>query len=231
MTSESEPKTTDVDPDTLEKLATEDPKSKAWNNPNSRKNLKQYQEKPPIVIPEIVSNADGEEEDPEADIQAEEITRGQKISPSLIKRLIPKRGVLTATEKKRYNGIVTVFLADFKNEEPTATDADDILEIALCDVIEMRLLDASKNDPGALVSVSQTLERIHKRKQAAKSNLANRRTDRKDSRVSQDLNIVDLVVRLDNEERRKYQERIDDLRQEEELAKKKLKDVLDKDGY
>lgn len=229
MASESDPiNPPEVDPTKLEELAKEDPKSKAWNNPNSRKNLKQYREE--AIVPEIVS-VEGEEEDPEADLQAEEITRGHKISPSLVKRLIPKRGVLTATEKKRYNGIITVFLSDFKNEEPNATDIDDIMEIALCDVVEMRLLDASKNDPGALVSVSQSLERFHKRKQAAKSNLANRRTDRKDSRMSQDINIVDLVVRLDNEERRKYQARIDELRQEEEHAAAKLKDVLDKDGY
>lgn len=217
-----------IDPKVLEELANEDPKSKAWNNPNSRKNLKQYKEEP--IVPEVLDEDEAAGE-AEADFQAEQITRGRKISPELVKRLIPKRGVLTSNEKRRYNGIVITFLADFKNEDPTASDVDDILEIALCDVMEMRLLDASRNDPAALVSISQSQERFHKRKQNAKANLANRRIDRKDNRNSQDVNIVDLVVRYDNQQRQKDGARVETLLKEETQATKKLNDVLDKDGY
>lgn len=227
MSQETENPSQTVDPDQLEKLAKDDPKSKKWNNPNSRKNLKQYREEP--TVPEVIYDGEGDDGEIDADAQAEEITRGKKLSPSLVKSLIPKRGVLSPVEKKRYNGIVTTFLSDFKTEEPTATDVDDILEIALCDVMEMRLLDASRNDPAALVSISQSLERFHKRKQTAKSNLANRRIDRKDSRSSQELNIVDLVVRFDNQQRLREQERVETLLQEESDAGRKLSEIVDKD--
>jgi len=219
--------TPEIDAEKLEKLAEEDPKSKRWNNPRSRQNLKQYQDAQ-AVEPEVLF--DGEEED-DGTVQAVEITRGRKLSPELVKKLVPKRGVLTPTEKKRYNGIVTTFLSDFKNEEPTASDVDDILELALCDVMEMRLLEATRNDTQALLGASQALERLHKRKQAAKANLANRRSDRKDARASQDLNIVDLAARFDNERRRQEQERVEELLRGEEQAQKTLTEVLEKDGY
>ena len=200
--------------------------NKRGSNPNSLRNLKQFQDAP--VEPEIVFGS--QEEEIESEAQAEEITRGRKLSPELVKKLLPKRGALTPAEKKRYNGVVVTFLSDFKNEEPTAFDVDDILEIAQCDILEMRLLEAAKVDPAALVSISQTQERIHKRKQAAKANLANRRIDRKDARSNQDINIVDLVVRFDNEQKRRNQERVNTLLQEEEAAQRRLKDVLEKDG-
>ena len=210
----------------LEEKVKEDPGSKRWNNLNSRKNLRQYRKEP--VVPEILLDGD---EDSESDVQAEEITRGRKLSPGLVKRLIPKRGVLTPAEKKRYNGIVTTFLADFVNEEPTASDVDDILEIAKCDIMEMRLLEVSKDDPATLVNVSQSLERLYKRKQSAKENLAARRVDRKDARNYQEVNIVDLVVRMDNNQRNRDKERLEKLLLEEELAQKRLSEVIEKDGY
>jgi hypothetical protein len=219
-------KNPEIDTEELKQKAKEDPKSKKWNNPNSRKNLKQYQDPP--IVPEIVFQP---EDEGDAESQAEEITRGRKLSPELVKKLVPKRGILTPTEKKRYNGIVTTFLSDFKNEEPTASDVDDILEIALCDVLEMRLLEASKNDPAVLVGVSQSVDRIHKRKQAAKENLATRRSDRKDIRGSQELNIVDLVVRHDLEQQRRDRARVDSLLQEEKDTQAQLDDVIKGDNF
>jgi len=218
----------EVDAKELERLAKEDPKSKKYNNPNSRKNLKQYKDDRPdfeTVDPEILD--DGEEEE----VQAEEIVRGRKLSPILVKKLIPKRGIFTPTEKKRFVGIVTQFLADFKNEEPTASDVDDIFEIAKADILEMRVLHATKNDPAVLVASSQFLEKIYKRKQSAKENLASRRIDRKDSRTGQDISIVDLVVNYDSERKRADEERVESLLKEEELTQEKLNKVLEEDGY
>ncbi len=218
----------EVDADELKKLAKEYPKSKKYNNPNSRKNLKQYKDDRPdfeTVDPEVL------DEDGDDDVQAAEIVRGRKLSPELVKKLIPKRGIFTPTEKTRFTGIVTQFLADFKNEEPTASDVDDIFEIAKADILEMRVLQATKNDPGVLVSSSQFLEKIYKRKQTAKENLASRRVDRKDSRTGQDISIVDLVVNYDSTTKKADEERVERLLDEEKLAKAKLDQVLEEDGY
>lgn len=222
-------KTPKVDVEELEKKAKEDPKSANYNNPNSRKNLKQYQGKKKYepVIPEIIQEGDEKEED----LQAQEIVVGRKLSADLVKRLMPQRGVLTAAEKKRFTGIVVQYLADFKNEEPTAADIDDIFEIAKSDIMETRLLQASKNDPQALISVSQSLEKIYKRKQQAKENLSSRRVDRKDSRASQDVNIVDLVVRFDQETKDAQRKRVQELMSEVDETSEKLKQVLEDDGY
>ena len=144
---------------------------------------------------------------------------------------MPQRGVLTAAEKKRYVGVVQQFLGDFKNEEPTAADVDDIFEIAEADIMKTRLLKAAKDSPDAIVNINQALERIHKRKQTAKENLSTRRVDRKDARSSQDINIVDLIVRYDLEQKKRDEERVAALLAEEETADKQLKEVLEKDGY
>ena len=206
----------------LNDAAAKDPASKRHNNANSRKNLKQYQEP---VVPEILTT------DKDDDDQAQEITAGRKLSPTLIKKLIPQRGVFTPAEKKRFTGIVVQYLADFKNEEPTAADVDDIFEIAKSDVMEMRLLQATKNDPQAHIAVSQSLEKIYKRKQSAKENLASRRVDRKDSRSDLDVTIVDLIVIHDRAEKSVQQAKIDALLAEVDETSEQLKKVLEDDGY
>ena len=211
-----------IDEKELNDAASKDPSSKRHNNANSRKNLKQYQEP---VVPEILGD---ERED---DVQAQEITVGRKLSPELIKKLMPQRGVFTAAEKKRFTGIVVQFLADFKNEEPTAADIDDIFEIAKSDVMEMRLLQATKNDPQGHIAVSQSLEKIYKRKQSAKENLSSRRVDRKDSRSDLDVTIVDLIFIHDRAEKSAQQEKIDALLAEVDETSEKLKQVLEDDGY
>ena len=216
----------DIDPKKLAEKVKKDPKSKKWNNPNSRRNLAQYQATNPAIVPEVV----GENyEDEEADVAA--IVVGRKISAHLIRKLMPQRGVLTGAEKKRYIGVVQQFLSDFKNEEPTAADIDDIFEIAEADIMKSRLRKAAKDSPDALVNINQAVERIHKRKQTAKENLSTRRVDRKDSRSSQDINIVDLIVRYDLEQKKRDEERVAALFAEEDIADKQLKRVLEKDGY
>jgi len=216
-----------IDEEKLQKQAEKDPSSAQWNNPNSRRNLKQYSDN--LVIPEIVLSEETDEE--EVQKQVDDIIRGRKLDPGLVKKLIPKRNVLTPTEKERYTGIVTTFLSDFKSEDPTASDVDDILEIAKCDIMETRLLEASKNDPATLVAVSQAMDRIYKRKQSAKENLANRRTDRKDARASQDITIVDLVVAFEKHNAQMEQERVDKLLKQQEEIGRDLREIIEKEEF
>jgi len=213
-----------IDEKDLDKKAEKDPGSKNYNNANSRSNLKQYQKDGPLV-PELL----GEEGEDQA--QAQEITAGRKLSPDLIKRLVPQRGVFTPAEKKRFTGIVVSYLTDFKNEEPTAADVDDIFEIAKSDVMEMRLLQATKNDPQAHIAVSQSLEKIWKRKQISKENLSSRRVDRKDSKINSDVNIVDLVVQFDRQQKSEQQARVQSLLSEVDDTAAQLNKVLEDDGY
>jgi hypothetical protein len=126
---------------------------------------------------------------------------------------------------------VQQYLGDFKNEEPTAADVDDIFEIAESDIMKTRLVQAAKDSPDAIVNINQALERIYKRKQTSKENLSARRSDRKDVRNSQDINIVDLIVRYDLEQKKRDEERVAALLAEEEETDQKLTDVLEKDGY
>jgi len=226
MTDETEiPK---VDAEELKAKAKADPKSKNYNNPNSRKNLRQYQKKEDeFVIPEVVADEHGDD----GTLQAQEIVRGRKLSPEMVKKLIPERGVFTTEEKRRFTGIVVQYLSDFKNEEPTASDADDIFEIAKSDILEMRILKATKNDPAAMIHSNQALEKIYKRKQTAKENLAARRTDRKDDRHAREITIVDLVVNYDNEQKQVEKQRVERLLEENKETDEKLKKVIREDNF
>jgi len=216
-----------IDEKELEEKAKADPKSKNYNNPNSRKNLRQYQNKDDdFVIPEVVDD-DGDD----GTNQAQEIVRGRKLSPEMVKKLIPERGVFTAEEKRRFTGIVVQYLSDFKNEEPTASDADDIFEIAKADILEMRILKATKNDPAAMIHSTQAQEKIYKRKQTAKENLASRRIDRKGDRSSRDVSIVDLVVNYDGEQKLLEKRRIEQLLHENEETEEKLMGVIREDNF
>lgn len=211
-----------IDEASLKEAAKKDPKSKGYNNKNSRKNLKQYQ-KP--IIPELLEAEDAEEENAQVDA----LIVGRKISAELVKRLMPQRGVLTVAERKRYMGVVEQYLADFKSEDPTAADIDDIFEIAESDIMKTRLLRASRDNPETLVQVQAALEKMYKRKQTAKENLSNRRVDRKDTRSSQDINIVDLIVSYDSTLQHAEEERISELLAQEESTRSRLLDVLKKD--
>ena len=95
-------KVPEISPRDLDKQVLANPKSKGWNNPNSRKNLRQYRKpEDEFIIPEVV--------DPYTDdgsTQAAEIVRGRKLSVNMVKKLIPERGVFTADEKRRFTGIV-----------------------------------------------------------------------------------------------------------------------------
>ncbi len=214
--------TDDIDEESLKEAAKKDPKSKGYNNKNSRKNLKQYQKH---VVPEMMDDEDAAEE--EAQVTA--ITVGRKISVELVKKLMPQRGVLTAAERKRYMGIVEQYLADFKSEDPTAADIDDIFEIAESDIMKTRLLKASRDNPETLVQIQSALEKTYKRKQTAKENLSNRRVDRKDARSSQEINIVDLVVSYDLTLQHAEEERVSALLAQEDATRSRLKEVLEED--
>lgn len=222
----TEIKPPEVDASELKEKLKADPKSKGWNNANSRKNLRQYRNKEEeFVIPEIVDDGD------DGTLQAQEIVRGRKLKPEMVKKLIPERGVFTAEEKRRFTGIVVQYLSDFKNEEPTASDADDIFEIAKSDILEMRILKATKNDPAAMIHSNLALEKIYKRKQSAKENLAARRTDRKDDRTSRDITIVDLVVNYDNEQKQLEAQRVENLLRQNKETSEKLTKVIEEDNF
>jgi hypothetical protein len=220
-------KVSEIDKEKLEEQVEADPKSKGWNNPNSRKNLRQYRKKEDeLVVPEVV-DAGGDD----GTAQAEEIVRGRKLSPDMVKKLIPERGVFTAEEKRRFTGIVLQYLSDFKNEEPTASDADDIFEIAKSDILEMRILKVTKNDPAAMIASNQALEKIYKRKQTAKESLSARRTDRKDDRHAREISIVDLVVYYDKQQRQGEKERIEKLLEQNRGTSEKLEKVIREDTF
>jgi hypothetical protein len=82
-----------------------------------------------------------------------------------------------------------------------------------------------------MIHSTQAQEKIYKRKQTAKENLASRRIDRKGDRSSRDVSIVDLVVNYDNERKQVEKRRIERLLQENKETEEKLLGVIKEDNF
>jgi hypothetical protein len=95
----------------------------------------------------------------------------------------------------------------------------------------MRILKVTKNDPAAMIASNQALEKIYKRKQTAKENLASRRVDRKDDRHAREITIVDLVVNYDNEQKQLEKQRVERLLEQNKETDEKLKKVIREDNF
>ncbi len=136
----------------------------------------------------------------------------------LLQEFIPAADIFTKEELPMYNGLVGVYLKDFDESQLTANDVDDIMSIAMNRVLEIRLLKASKDNPGMQIDASIAIERLRKQTEKLKDNLAARRKDRIDPKKYSGFSIVDLAVAFDMEKKQEALERINRFKVEEDDA-------------
>jgi len=142
----------------------------------------------------------------------------------LIKDLIPIDEIFNVAEASIYHDFVDVYLADFEQEDLTAGDMDDIMDLAKNRVLEFRLLKTSRDDVDRQVDISATLEKIRKENKVLKENLATRRKDRINPNELKGFSIVDLAVAFDEEKKQKLQEQIRKNKLEEDIVLESRKD-------
>ena len=126
----------------------------------------------------------------------------------IVKNIIPIEEIFNVAEASIYHDFVDVYLGDFDNEDLTAGDMDDIMDLAKNRVIEFRLLKTSRDDADRQVDISAALEKIRKENKVLKENLASRRKDRINPNELKGFSIVDLAVAFDEEKKTKLQEQI-----------------------
>lgn len=199
-----------------EELKKEELKSPmARNNPNSRKNLVQYnknksKELKEKVLSGIVVTEKEEDIDPTTILDA-------SVDLELIKKLLPVNEVMISRrEQEQFWNTINVLLKDFDPDELTSSDIDDIVKMALNSVLETRLLVVSKGSAKMILEGGNTMEKFRKHSEKIKESLAARRRDRVDPKNKVSFSIVDLAVAVDEEKKAEYQQKIDQMLKDEQ---------------
>ncbi len=212
-----------VEPPTPEELAEEEPSHpKARNNPNSRKNLAQYNKRSKEAKKAALDNLKVVEI--EEDIDPYSIL-GAEFDMSVIDSIMPARKVLKdRDEQEVFYNTINLFIKDFDSKELSFSDYDDIVTLAMNSILIQRLLKAATSGEKLILEAGPTIEKFRKHSDKIKTNLASRRVDRIDLKTKPALSIVELAAHLDHEKKLDFEKRMEKLEQAEADHKPPLRD-------
>ena len=192
---------------TSEPPASRGPRLKGYN-PKSLQNMKYNRIVPREQLPEEYKRLFG----------------SLNIDPDLIDVIIPTEIVLLPEERVFFYRYIYLMLKDFEGEKLTSTDVDDIVGLSISRALEIRLLKLAKKGDANLLDITNALDKVNKRAESLKGNLASRRTDRIDVRNKDDFSILNLVAMFDGAERERLDAKISELL----IEQKEVSDTLDK---
>jgi hypothetical protein len=166
---------------------------------------------------EAVVNTPAPKEKREAVDPFEYIKLPDRVDLSNFKVFLPGRNVFrTVKEEKSFYSLVNSYLQGFDFDELSASDIEDVINLAKNKVLEERLLAASVEDSKGILDISTTIEKLRKHSATIKGNLSNRRVDRIDPKSKQNFSIVDIVFAYDDKMKQDFQKRIKDMEKEKE---------------
>lgn len=140
----------------------------------------------------------------------------------IITGILPVDEIFDPEEVKMYNQLIEVYVADFDKDALTASDFDDITDLAKSRLLEFRILKTVKDNPEAVLDISKALETIRKENQKLKESLSSRRKDRYNPNEYKGFSIVDLAVAFDDQKRLELDSKLKKLKvQEEEIIEKR----------
>ena len=148
------------------------------------------------------------------------VGRPQKpIKPKkILKEVLPIDDIFDKDEKALYNNLVDVYIEDFDIDDLTASDMDDILDLAKNRVLEFRLLKSSKSNVSMQLDAAISIDKLAKKNEKIKESLSSRRKDRINPNDMKGFSIVDLAVAFNNDKKIELSKRMQKLREEEAEA-------------
>ncbi len=214
-----------VEPPTPEELAQEKSDNpKARNNPNSRKNLAQYNKRSKKAKEKALENLKVIEKEEDVDprgIFGEEV---EQKTIDLFESIIRPREIFkNRTEQEIYWNTVKLFLEDFDIKELAFSDIDDIANLAKFRVLEHRILKVAHGEKMVLEAMP-AIEKLRKDTDKIKGNLASRRVDRIDTKNKPALSIVDLAAHLDQQNKLDFAKRLEELENKQSEYSPPLRD-------
>jgi len=181
----------------------------ARNNPNSRANLVQYRKKSKETKEKIVKGLKYKTIRPDFDLAA---FFSGLLEEGVLGVLTHMREALSdGDEEELFFTIVKQFVSDFPSGELTASDLDDVANLALNRILELRLLKTAKKSPKMILDAAATIEKFRKNSEKLKMGLANRRSDRVDTKNKQSFSIVDVAVAYDSAKKKELQDKVEEL--------------------
>ena len=142
----------------------------------------------------------------------------------IITGILPVEEIFDVEEIKMYKQLIEVYVSDFDRDALTASDLDDITDLAKSRLLEFRVLKTIKDRPEAVLDISRALETIRKENQKLKESLSSRRKDRYNPNEYKGFSIVDLAVAFEDQKKAELNEKLKKLRVEEEKVIEKRKD-------
>jgi len=190
----------------------------ARNNPNSRANLVQYNNnKSKETKQKIISGLKFKSKRPDLDLIA---FFDGSLEEHHIELIVPMREALADEgEEKLFFGIVKQVVCDFPPGELSTLDVDDICNLALNKILELRLLKLAKKSPKMVLDAASSIERFRKNSEKLKMALAARRMDRVDTKNKQSYSIVDLAVAFNEDKKKRLEEKADSLKKAQDKFK------------
>ena len=154
--------------------------------------------------------------------------RGRPSNPptakKMLKGVLPVADIFDDGEVELYNTLVSLYLEDFDTDDLTASDMDDIWDLAKNRVLEFRLLKDSKGKPDRQLDIAAAIERLGKKNEKIKENLSSRRKDRINPNEFKGFSIVDLAAAFDNNKKLILEEKAIKLKKAEKAMKEKRED-------
>lgn len=139
----------------------------------------------------------------------------------MLKEVLPFGDIFDEEELKMYHDLVDVYTADFDSSDLSASDMDDIMDLAKNRVLEFRLLKGSKADPDRQLDVAAAVEKLSKKNEKIKESLSARRKDRVNPNEFKGFSIVDLAVNFNRQKKVKMEEKMAQLRKEQKEMEEK----------
>ncbi len=136
----------------------------------------------------------------------------------MLKEILPVGDIFLEDELVMYNDLIDVYLVDFDAEDLTSSDMDDIMDLAKNRVLEFRLLKTSKTDTDKQLEIAAAVEKLSKKNEKIKESLSARRKDRVNPNELKGFSIVDLAVAFNNDKKLALNERMRQLKEEEDKA-------------
>jgi len=199
---------------------------KARSNPNSRANLTQYNKDKPKEVKEKIVKA-LRFSSKRIDRNIKEIFGGILTEPMMDFLMGMREALESGEEEEAFLYTVKQYVEDIPKGELSFSDLDDVANLALNRILELRILTLAKKSPKMILDAAQTIERFRKNSDKLKMNLASRRMDRIDTKNKQSFSIVDLAVAFDNERKAELVNKEKELQEKREkfLNSKKSKEV------
>jgi len=148
--------------------------------------------------------------------------RGRPKNPpkidDILKKIVPVGNIFNDDELKVYKELINLYMKDFDADDLSSGDMDDIMALATNKVMEIRLLESSKDSVDGHLDVSNAIDKLRKQNNTLKENLFSRRKDRINPNEFKGFSIVDLAVAFDEDKKKKLAEKAERLRTEEEIV-------------